>query len=76
MQWLNMFFIDNNFVGCQVPTIEYHNETWTWLDLLLSIKSKTRYWYCVIALKSLFFMLYNFPANLVFLSCTLSYQMF
>merc|ERR1719391_1542482 len=26
----------------QVPTLEYHNETWTWLDLLLAVKSKTR----------------------------------
>merc|ERR1711922_136694 len=26
----------------QVPTIEYHNVTWTWLDLLLAVKSKTK----------------------------------
>ncbi|XP_023323171.1 protein KIAA0100 isoform X4 [Eurytemora carolleeae] len=26
----------------QVPTLEYHNVTWTWLDLLLAVKSRTR----------------------------------
>ncbi len=26
----------------QVPTIEYHNVTWTWLDFLLAVKSRTR----------------------------------
>jgi len=26
----------------QVPTLEYHNMTWTWLDLLLAVKSRTR----------------------------------
>jgi len=26
----------------QVPTLEYHNVTWTWLDMLLAVKSKTR----------------------------------
>ena len=25
-----------------MPTIEYHNVTWTWLDLLLAVKSKTK----------------------------------
>ena len=26
----------------EVPTLEYHNMTWTWLDLLLAVKSRTR----------------------------------
>merc|ERR1719213_140952 len=26
----------------QVPTLEYHNVTWTWLDLLLAVKSRSR----------------------------------
>ena len=26
----------------QVPTIEYHNMTWTWLDLLLAVKSQIK----------------------------------
>ena len=26
----------------QVPTLEYHNVTWTWLDLLLAVKGRTR----------------------------------
>ena len=26
----------------QVPTLEYHNVTWTWLDLLLAVKSRTK----------------------------------
>ena len=26
----------------QVPTLEYHNETWTWLDLLLAVKKQSR----------------------------------
>lgn len=26
----------------QVPTIEYHNVTWTWLDFLMAVKSKTK----------------------------------
>ena len=26
----------------QVPTIEYHNVTWTWLDLLLAVKSRVK----------------------------------
>lgn len=25
-----------------LPTLEYHNVTWTWLDLLLATKSDTR----------------------------------
>ena len=25
-----------------VPTLEYHNVTWTWLDLLLAMKNDTR----------------------------------
>lgn len=25
-----------------IPTLEYHNVTWTWLDLLLAMKSDTR----------------------------------
>lgn len=25
-----------------VPVIEYHNETWTWLDLALAVKSVYR----------------------------------
>ena len=31
-----------NFVNFQVPTIEYHNMTWTWLDLLLAVKSRIK----------------------------------
>ncbi|KAF9422249.1 hypothetical protein HW555_002058 [Spodoptera exigua] len=27
-----------------LPTLEYHNVTWTWLDLLLATKSDTRRW--------------------------------
>ena len=26
----------------QVPTIEYHRVHWTWLDLLLAVKSRVR----------------------------------
>lgn len=26
----------------QVPTIEYHNVTWTWLDFLMAVKSRTK----------------------------------
>lgn len=26
----------------QLPTFEYHNVTWTWLDLLLAVKKGTR----------------------------------
>ena len=26
----------------QVPTIEYHNMTWTWLDLLLAVKGQIK----------------------------------
>merc|ERR1719244_1564269 len=26
----------------QVPTLEYHNVTWTWLDLLLAVKGRTK----------------------------------
>lgn len=25
-----------------IPTLEYHNVTWTWLDLLLAMKSDSR----------------------------------
>src|SRR5690625_1206967 len=25
-----------------IPTIEYHNRTWTWLDLLMALKSDSR----------------------------------
>lgn len=25
-----------------IPTLEYHNVTWTWLDLLLAMKNDTR----------------------------------
>ena len=28
------------FSFSQVPTIEYHNVTWTWLDFLLAVKSR------------------------------------
>lgn len=31
----------SNFL-LQVPTIEYHNVTWTWFDLLLAVKSRTK----------------------------------
>lgn len=28
-----------------LPTLEYHNVTWTWLDLLLATKTDTRRWH-------------------------------
>ena len=31
----------SNFL-LQVPTLEYHNVTWTWLDFLLAVKSRTK----------------------------------
>ena len=31
-----------DFFQRQVPTIEYHNMTWTWLDLLLAVKSRIK----------------------------------
>merc|ERR1712130_965367 len=39
----------------QVPTLEYHNVTWTWLDLLLAVKGKTRESLIAQALKQKFF---------------------
>jgi hypothetical protein len=29
-------------VGLTVPNLEYHNVTWTWLDLLLAMKNDSR----------------------------------
>ena len=34
--------LDVNGFLLQVPTIEYHNQTWTWLDLLLNVKSRVK----------------------------------
>lgn len=31
-----------NNVSLNLPTIEYHNHTWTWLDLLMALKSDTK----------------------------------
>ena len=39
----------------QVPTLEYHNVTWTWLDLLLAVKGRTRESLIAQALKQKFF---------------------
>lgn len=33
---------DINELSLVIPTIEYHNVTWTWLDLLLSMKNDSR----------------------------------
>ncbi|RWS30554.1 hypothetical protein B4U80_04431 [Leptotrombidium deliense] len=32
----------NNF-GFILPTVEYHNQTWTWLDLLMAIKNESKH---------------------------------
>lgn len=29
-------------VSLVIPTLEYHNVTWTWLDLLLAMKNDSR----------------------------------
>lgn len=29
-------------IALVIPTLEYHNVTWTWLDLLLAMKSDSR----------------------------------
>lgn len=29
-------------ISLTIPTLEYHNMTWTWLDLLMAIRSDTR----------------------------------
>lgn len=29
-------------IALTIPTLEYHNMTWTWLDLLMAIRSDTR----------------------------------
>ena len=29
---------DVNDVGLILPTFEYHNQTWTWLDFLMALK--------------------------------------
>lgn len=29
-------------ISIVIPTLEYHNVTWTWLDLLLAMKSDSR----------------------------------
>ena len=35
-------FRDINDFSLVIPTLEYHNVTWTWLDLLLAMKSDSR----------------------------------
>lgn len=35
-------FEDITNVGLTVPNLEYHNVTWTWLDLLLAMKNDSR----------------------------------
>lgn len=34
--------LDVNGFHLQVPPIEYHDVTWTWLDLLLNVKSRVK----------------------------------
>ena len=41
MEFLRIIFGDCSIhflLYFQVPTLEYHNVTWTWLDLLLAVK--------------------------------------
>ena len=34
--------IDVQNIQLQLPTLQYHNETWTWFDFLMAVKKDSR----------------------------------
>jgi hypothetical protein len=39
----NKNILDISDFSLILPTIEYHNQTWTWLDVLMAIKNETKH---------------------------------